>query len=114
MIFETDTPATEEPSIIKNNKADSNFFNSMLASEEKAPDKTDDIFGFLSQPIDSKGKSDPFSACKNKNEEDIFALLSGEKKNDQPQAKEIQRWRIAFQECREKYCVGVLLVLCIV
>ena len=47
MIFETDTPATEEPSIIKNNKADSNFFNSMLASEEKAPDKTDDIFGFL-------------------------------------------------------------------
>ena len=56
----------------------------MLASEQKAPDKTDDIFGFLSQPTDSKEKSDPFSTLKNKDEEDLFAMLSGKKNNDKP------------------------------
>ena len=67
------------------------------SSEEKTPNKTDDIFGFLNQGTDPKSKEDPFnsafaapndlSAGKNKGEEDIFAMLSGQKKNDKRQSK---------------------------
>ena len=96
--FEAHTPGGEGLSLIKKNNIDSNFFNSMIAGgpslEEKTPDKNDDIFGFLSQATDPKSKEDPFSAFatpmstgKNKDEEDIFAMLSGSKKNDESQSE---------------------------
>ena len=96
--LEAKTPGTDRPSLINKNNIDSNFFNSMLAggsSEKKTPNKTDDIFGFLNQTTDPKSKEDPFSSPfetpmstgKNKNEEDIFAMLSGSKKNEKPKSK---------------------------
>ena len=89
---------TKIPSFIEKNNVDSNFFSSMLADggSEKTPAKTDDIFGFLNQPTDPRSKEDPFSAFatpknfsteKPTEDEDIFAMLSAKKKDEQPRPR---------------------------
>ena len=60
----------------------------------KTPAKGDDIFNFLNQPTDPKSKEDTFSAFatpnmstgKTKDVDDMFAVLSGSKK-EEPQVK---------------------------